>query len=150
MYTHTNICLCVCVCCVCLEETEWEYVDSSGIGQGPGSLPRTLLNTLSIRRAPRELGNISTIWKDPPVLLHKLGTEEGKKGCSLYYRDLHSKIKSEVTLSIIEAILDLRFYLRNNCRNVLWSWIENCFESLSKIKKPSSFRNKVEKTKLKF
>jgi hypothetical protein len=147
-YTHTYTCVCVYVCLK--KKTECEDVDSSGIGQGPGSLQRTLLNTLSILRAPSEVGNISTIWQNPSGLLHKLGTEEGKRGCSLYYRDLYSKIKFKVTLSVIEAILDLGFYLPNNCPNVLRTWVENCFESLSKTKKPSSFRNKVEKTKLKF
>jgi len=66
IHTQTHVCVCVCVCvyvcvCVCLQETECEDVDSSGIGQGPGSLPRTLLNILSVLRAPRKVGNISTI-----------------------------------------------------------------------------------------
>jgi len=97
---------------VCVsEKTECENVDSSGIGQGPGSLQRTLLNMLSILRAPREVANISTIRQNLPGLLHKLGTEEGKRGCSLYYRDLHLKIKFKVTLSVTEAILRVEILL---------------------------------------
>ena len=47
--------------CVCVSvKTECEDVDSSGIGQGPGSLQTTLLNILSVLRVPREVGNIST------------------------------------------------------------------------------------------